>query len=125
MSGRIIFRIVAGLVLLAAIAGIAWYAFNLGAAQDVDPGAVQTGAGSYPYYAHPIWHPFNFLGFGCFGLLIPLFLLMVACGALRGVIGGTGWGRMHGYWRGENGEGLPPMFREWHRRAHEGPADKK
>ena len=35
MNGKIVFRIFAGLVLLAAIAGIAIFAFNLGAAQHV------------------------------------------------------------------------------------------
>ncbi len=125
MSGRIVFRIVAGLVLLAAIAGIGWYAFNLGAAQNVDVSASQPAVGTYPYYGSPFWHPFGFMGFGCFGLLVPFFLVLMAMAAFRHLVWGPRWGHMHGHWHGERGEGLPPMFREWHRRAHEEPADEK
>jgi hypothetical protein len=36
-----------------------------------------------------------------------------------------GWRHMHhGSW-GENGEGVPPMFNDWHRRAHEKPSEEK
>ena len=124
MNGRIIWRVFAGLVLLAAIAGIGWYAFNLGAAQNVEVTASQP-AGAYPHYGSPFWHPFGLGGFGCFGLLFPLFLACVAFCAFRRMIWGPRWGHMgHGHWHG-NGEGFPPMFREWHRRAHEEPADEK
>jgi TRAP-type C4-dicarboxylate transport system permease small subunit len=125
MSGRIVFRVVAALVLLAVIAGIGWYAFNLGAAQNVQVSAGQPSTGTYPNYSAPFWHPFGFLGFGCFGLLFPFFLVLMAFCALRRMLWGPRWGHMHGRWHGENGEWMPPMFREWHRRAHEEPADQK
>jgi hypothetical protein len=128
MNGKIFFRVFAALVLLAAIAGIAWYAFNLGAAQNVLVTAGQGVTQPYPYYGSPFWHPFGFLGFGCFGLIFPFFLILIAMGAFRRMIFGSHWGHMHGHWRGEHGEhgeGFPPMFREWHRRMHEEPADDK
>jgi hypothetical protein len=68
------------------------------------------------------------VGFGCFGILIPLFLLFLAIKAFRLLFWGPrmGWGRhyrMRG--RGWNGD-VPPMFEEWHKRAHgEEPAVKK
>ncbi len=78
----------------------------------------------------PFWRPFPFFGFGCIGLLIPLFLLFLAFGAFRRLMWGPRWGWHHmryGRWMGDEGEaGLPPMFAEWHRRAHgDAPTDKK
>jgi hypothetical protein len=135
MYKNIGFRILAALVLLAAIAGIAYFAFNAG----VQRGAVlnlpvpATGGQLVPYYAYgmPFMHPFPFFGFGCFGLLIPLFLLFLAFGAARRMLWGPRWGghhMHHGHWgdKGPGSEFVPPMFDEWHRRAHntpEQPAD--
>jgi len=129
MNGKIVLRIVAALVLIAAIAGIAFFAFNAGLAQNVAQ-SVQLTAGEsgnvpYSYYGMHHGHFFPFFGFGCFGLLIPLFLLCVALGALRRLFwGGPHWGFMHqhGPWGKGPDEGVSPMFREWHRRAHEAPA---
>ncbi len=134
MDGKIWLRILAGLVLLAAIAGIAFFAFNAGVAQGVVtklPAAGQTGNVPYPYYGAPFfWHAFPFwgFGFGCFGPLIALFLLFLAFRALRFIFWGPGWGwrhMEHRAWRhGWTEEGVPPMFHEWHQRAH-GEAEKK
>jgi hypothetical protein len=138
MTKHIVFRILAGLVLLAAIAGIAFFAFNAGVVHGTAlnvqaPAAVQPEKvpGAYPYgYGMPFHHPFPFFGFGCFGLLIPLFLLFLAFAAMRHMIWGPRWGHhMHGMHHGPWGdkgpwdEGVPPMFAEWHRRAHETPTD--
>jgi hypothetical protein len=128
-ASRIVFRIVAGLVLLAAIAGIGFFAYQAGVANG-SPITVQspsggTAPGPYPYYGYGFWHPFPFFGFGfgCFGLLIPLFLLFLAFGAFRRMLWGPRWGWRHmghhGPW-GEHGEGVPSMFAEWHKRAHGG-----
>jgi hypothetical protein len=129
MYGKIVFRVFAALVLLAAIAGIAWYAFNLGAAQNVPVASGETVPQSYPGYGSPFWHPFGFMGFGCFGLFFPLFLILIAMASFRHMIFGRRWGHMHGHWHGEHGErgeGFPPFFQEWHRRAHEeSPEEKK
>ncbi len=130
MDGKIWFRIVAVLVLIAAIAGVAFFAFNAGVATHVQLPANGNGQAPYPYYAYPFWRPFPFFGFGCFGPLIALFLLFLAIRAMGFLFwGGRGgrWGHMRRGWRrgwDEEG-GVPPMFREWHDRAHGQPAQEK
>jgi hypothetical protein len=137
MNEKIVGRIIAGLVLIAAIAGIAYFAFNAGVVKG-SPVTIQAPSGEaaqmpYPYFGNgmmPFHHPFGF-GFGCFGLLIPLFLLFVAMRAFRFMFWGPRWGHhMGGFgpwgWRGCGEDGLPPMFHEWHKRAHgEQPAEEK
>ena len=138
MVRHIVFRIFAGLVLLAVVAGIAFFAFQAGVAHGIALNIPNTssGAAASPYL-YP-WMPFGYFGwfpgFGFFGLLIPIFLLFLVFGSVRRIIWGPrmGWRHMdgekmtHGPW----GEGVPPMFNEWHRRAHasqtgEQPSDKK
>ena len=139
MTRSIVFRIVSALVLLAALAGIAFFAFNAGMAQGVATNiqipAGESGNLPYPYYGYgmPYWRHVPFFGFGCFGLLVPLFLLFLAFGAFRRLLWGPRWGwhmhrrgwgspMGHGPW----GESVPPMFAEWHRRAHgEEPPEEK
>lgn len=125
---HIFFRILAGLVLLAAIAGVGLLAYNAGvshgqAISAITPSA-QSGSTAYPIY--PFWWPFPFFGFGFFGLLAVIFLFFVAFGALRFALWGPrfGWRRWHrgyGHW-GERGSGeefpIPPMMAEMHRRMH-------
>ncbi len=124
MNGKIGLRIVAGLILLAAIAGIAFFAYQAGVAQG-SPITIEAPSGEsvpvpHPYYGYrygvPLHYPFGF-GFGCFGILILLFLFFIALKAFRVMAWGPrwGWGHRHGYW-GERG--VPPMFEEWHKRAH-------
>ncbi len=128
-------RIVAALVLVAALAAIGYFAFQAGVAQG-SPVTIQAPSGQtapvpYPYYGWGMpFHPFGF-GFGCFGFLIVLFLFFLAFRALRFLFWGPRWGWGHHYhgghgpWgRWENG--VPPMFEEWHKRAHgEQPEEKK
>jgi hypothetical protein len=124
MFRHIVFRIIAGIVLLAAIAGLGIFAYQAGVAHGVAANIQIPAAHGMPY-GHYMWFP----SFGIFGLLIPLFLLFLAFGALRRLIWGPRWGMRHmghgpmgpGSWR----EGVQPMFTEWHRRAHEQTADKK
>lgn len=135
MNEKIVSRIIAGLVLIAAIAGIAYFAFNAGVAKG-SPVTIQAPSGEsaqmpYPYYGYgmPFHRPFGF-GFGCLGLLIPLFLLFVAMRAFRFMFWGPRWGgHMGGHgpwkWRGCSEDGVPNMFHEWHKRAHGEPADEK
>lgn len=143
MAKNIVFRILAGLVLLAALAGIAFFAYNAGVAHgatlDVKALIPQTdGQPLTPHAYHFTYmHTFPFFGFGCFGLLIPFFLLMLAFAAFRHLLWGPHWGwrqrmRMHlhehghgpwgekGPWDGE----IPPMVAEWHRRMHENPTSE-
>ena len=92
------------------------------------------GAQPLPYYGYGMpWHAFPFFGFGCFGILIPLFLLFLAFSAMRHLLWGPRWWghRMHmhrhGPWeeKGPWGDEVPPMVAEWHRRMHgEPPTDE-
>src|SRR5512142_2266600 len=130
MAGKIVLRIVAALVLIAAVAGIAFFAFNAGVATHVQLPANANGQTPYPYYGWGFWHPFPFFGFGCFGPLIALFLLFLALRAMSFVFWGPRWGHgghMHRGWRhgwDEEG-GVPSMFREWHDRAHGQPTQQQ
>jgi hypothetical protein len=126
-------RIVAGLVLLAAIAGIAYFAFQAGVMRGspitIEAPSGETAPLPYPYYGYgPFHRPFGF-GFGFLGCLIPLFLFFVLFGAFRFLFWGPRWGWHrggHGPWRHSWGEGgVPPMFEEWHKRAHGQPEEKK
>ncbi len=139
MEGKIWLRILAALVLIAAVAGIAFFAYQTGVAHG-SPITVQAPGGQsvpppYPYagYGMP-WHVFPFFGFGCFGPLVALFLLFIALRAFSFVFWGPRWGHHmhggHGPWRhGWNEEGgVPPMFKEMHDRAHgkvDQPEEKK
>jgi hypothetical protein len=119
-------RIFFAVVLIAAIGGIAFLAFNAGVTHGT---AIQAPAGqnsgqAYPVYATPYWYPFPFFGFGFFGLLAMFFLFFVAFGAARFVLFGPRFGwhgmrRRYGSWgEGGSGEGIPHMFVEMHRRMH-------
>jgi len=129
---RIFWRVVAAVVLIAAVAGIAYYAYNAGLAQVGTQGAQlpANGTGSQPYYVYP-WHPFFWFGYGPLGCLIPLFLLLLAFAALRGLFwhGPMGWRHYmhhrHWDWQDKDDKFVPPMFEEWHRRAHEKPEEEK
>jgi hypothetical protein len=135
MNGNTGLRIVAVLVLVAAIAGIAFFAFQAGVAKGspvtIEAPSGQTAPAPYPYYGYgygmPFYRPWGF-GFGFLGFLIPLFLFFLVLRAFRFLFWGPRWGwGHHGPWRYGWGErGLPPMFEEWHKRAHgETTEDKK
>jgi hypothetical protein len=84
MYGRFFLRVLLGLLVIAAVVGIGAYTYQMGviqgAAQGIPEGAAPTITG--PHFYGRSFHPF--WGFGCFGLLIPLFF-----GGLRAV-----------FWRG-------------------------
>jgi hypothetical protein len=122
------FRIFFALVLITAIAGIAFLAFNAGVTHStvyaVQAPTSQNGIQAYPVYTTPYWFPFPFFGFGLFSFLAVLFLFFVAFGAARLLIFGPRFGRhmmyrRYGRWGDEgSGESIPPMFVEMHRRMH-------
>ena len=131
MNGKIVLRIVSALVLIAAIAGIAFFAFNAGVAQG-SPVTINAPEGQNvpaPCYHHGFGMPMPFFGFGCFGIIITVFLFMLAMKAFRMMMWGPRFGHMHGHgpWRRDWGEkGVPPMVDEWHKRMHdEAPAEDK
>jgi hypothetical protein len=133
---HIVFRIIAALVLLAAIASVAFFAFNAGVARgeaaNLQAPANQSGTPAYPFYGMPYWRPFPFFGFGflgLFALFIPIFLIFSAA---RFIIWGPRFRRhwMHGgpgrwsrWGNGDSEQDIPPMVAEMHRRMHE--ADKE
>jgi hypothetical protein len=127
-------RIVAALVLIAAIAGIAYFAFQAGVVRGspitIEAPSGETVPAPYPYYGYgygmPFHRPFGF-GFGFLGCLIPLFLFFLLFGAFRFLFWGPrwGWGHHHGPWGRHWENGVPPMFEEWHKRAHGQPEEKK
>jgi hypothetical protein len=136
MDGKIWLRILAGLVLIAAVAGIAFFAYQAGVANG-SPITVQSPNGQsapapYPYFGYGMrWHAFPFFGFGfgCFGPLIALFLLFIALRAISFIFWGPRWGwGHHRMWRHgwyEEG-GVPPMVKEMHDRLHgKQPEEKK
>ncbi len=119
---RILWRVLVVLVVVGAIVGLGFYAYNVGLAsgqaQAVPVQGGQVPVAPYPYFWHPFW------GFGFLSCLIPLFLLFLVFGSLRVLFwrGPMGMRRHwhHGPWgwRDPEGKGVPPFFEEWHRRAH-------
>src|SRR5829696_5572765 len=113
-------RIVSVLVLIAAIAGIAYFAFQAGVVRGspitIEAPSGETVPAPYPYYGYgygmPFHRPFGF-GFGFFGFLILLFLFFAALRAFRFLFWGPrwGWGHHggHGPWGRSAEHGVPPM----------------
>jgi len=114
MGGRFAFRWLTGFVMVAALAGVAFYSYNLGVAQGVAQGvaervAAAPGATGVPVVIWPRPWGFGFGFFPFFPFLFILFWFFVARALFwRGVWRGRGCG--YG--------GVPPAFDEWHRRAH-------
>ena len=123
-------RILSVLVLIAAVAGIAFFAYQAGFANG-SPVTLEAPTGQsvpapypYPYYGMPFYRPWGF-GFGCFGILIPIFLFFLVLSALRFLFWGPrlGWRHHHGAWKRGWDEDVPPMFDDWHKRAHNRPGE--
>ena len=139
MNEKIGLRIVSALVLIAALAGIAVFAFQAGVAKGspitIEAPSGQTAPVPNPYYGYGYGMPFHGphfgfgYGFGCFGPLLALFLVFIALKSFRLLFWGPRWGHM-GHHRGPWGRhwenGVPPMFDEWHKKMHgEQPEEKK
>jgi len=132
MYRRIVLGVLLGLVLIAGAAAIGFYAYQAGIAQ----GLVQSGklvapappdGFAYHYWGGPFFFhgPFGFGGFGFLGCLIPFLFFALIFSLIRLIIFGPrrwGWG-YRGHWGSGSWEkGVPPMFEEWHQRAHGDPA---
>lgn len=132
MNGNTGLRIVSALVLVAVIGAIAFFAYQAGVAQGspitIEAPSGESGQLPYPYYGYGFHHrPFGF-GFGLFGFFFVLFLIFVGLKAMRFLFWGPRWG--WGHHRGAGGrhweKGVPPMFEDWHKRAHgEQPEDRQ
>ena len=120
-------RILLAVVIVGAVAGLAWFTFNAG----VNYGLAQSGkivlaqpeagaVGPYPYYGYgPFMHRSFGFGFGFLGCLVPLFFFFLVFGLLRFVFGRGPWGwghggTGHGPWR----ERAEAHLNEWHKQAH-------
>ena len=111
MGHRFGFRLLGAIVVCAAIAGVGFYAYNLGVAQGVAESGralAAPGAGTPVVVVWPRPWGFGFGFFPFFPLVFILFWVFVA----RGL-----------FWRGRRGracgyDGVPAAFDEWHRRAH-------
>jgi hypothetical protein len=139
MNKHVVFRILMWMVLVGAVVGIGALAFSAGMTQGLALGA-QAPAGDavqapLPVYLLPYGRPWVGLGgFGCFGALMVLVLLFLIFGAARALLWRGRWGghaMRHGPWgtppTGGTGEWVrcvPPVFDEWHRRAHSAPGDE-
>lgn len=130
MNGRFISAILLVLVLIAGAAGLGYYTYNAGVAQGlVDSGKLVAPATGvvpapmqfgYPYGPMFFHRPFGYYGFGVLGCLVPILFIFLFFGLLRGMFGWRrhwGWGGHYGPPGGMHHD-VPPMFEEWHKRAH-------
>src|SRR5688572_27129796 len=134
MYGKgLIFRVIGALLLVGLMVAGGYMAYQAGVAQGVAGApvvataiaqAAESGEGSpmiYGYgYPHPYGfgrHHFGFLPFGICGSILFVFFFF---GLLRMIFfRGMGWGHHgHGHWGRHWEGGAPPMFDEWHKRAH-------
>ncbi len=129
MKKHVLFRIISAVVLIAALAGIAGFAFNAGMTRGLalnpqSAAILEQGCPGleFGYGYRPHMFPGAFLP----GLLFMLFLIFLAIKAGRRMMCGPRFGWHHhmphpGAWDEHNNEGnfVPPMFAEMHRRLHE------
>jgi hypothetical protein len=111
MNNRYLLRaLVIGVLFLGAAAVLGIGAYNAGVAQGLAESGRLIAA---PAVGTPVYVWQRPWGFGFFPFF-PLLFLFLFFFVVRGML----WrGRGHGGWRYRY-EGVPPMFEEWHRRAH-------
>jgi hypothetical protein len=124
MGHRFGFRLLFVVALLAAAAGAGWWGYSVGVAHGLaqagSAAAAAAGGGALPgatpVYFYP--RPWGF-GFGFFPfapLLFILFWVVIVRALFWRGRWGRGYGRGYAYACGPGG--VPPVFDEWHRRAH-------
>jgi hypothetical protein len=120
MHGRILFRLVLAVAIVALLGLLGGAVYNAGVGAGMAAAAPGTPAAPYPYWGYGWGSGFGFFGF--FGFLLVLFLVF---GLIRAFAWGGGrrrWDGDHGPYRGRwEGRGHD-LFEEWHRRAHGGDA---
>jgi hypothetical protein len=141
--------LVVGALIIGALAYNAGYSQGVVEGVSVAAPAVvpQTPGTPVPYYGRGFYAPRPFGGgFSLFGLLFGGLIILLIIGFVRRAFWRGAWGRggwWHDWgradWRGERGsertgeradapgqwqpgQGVPPPFEEWHRRAHAGSA---
>jgi hypothetical protein len=118
MSRRILVGVAVALVAVIVVGAIGTTTYRAGVLRGLaDAGRLPSPEGGpIPYggYYGPFWHHGPW-GFGFFGLLSSLLAVVLLIGLVRALF----WGRWcTGPYRLST-TGVPPMFEEWHRRAHE------
>jgi hypothetical protein len=101
----LVYELSQALVLLIAIAAIAFFAYQAGVAQGspitIEAPSGETSPAPYPYYGYGMryHHPFTW-GFGCLIPLFGVFLLVLALKSFRVMMWGPrwGWGGHRGHW---------------------------
>jgi hypothetical protein len=144
MNRRVVLGIFVVLLLVVVAVAAGGYAYNVGVAQGLANSGklvAPDGTGVAPltpfFYGAPYFYrPFGF-GFGFLGCLFPLLGFFLIFSLIRVIFWRGGWGGRRGWgghgWgpgygsggpegQGQNfgpgGQGVPPMFSEWHKRAH-------
>jgi hypothetical protein len=129
MSGRIVFRILGGLLILALLIAGGSFIFQAGVAQGISQApevatAIEQAAENgqsmpmmhnyhYGYGHHGFGYGHHF-GFGIFKLIGFLFFMFIFFGVMR-MIFFRAWGHKHGgHWGGK----WENKFDEWHKHAH-------
>ena len=112
MNRRVVSMVLAGLLVIAAVAAVGIYEYRAGVARGVAmsgklPPAAGWGGAPYPYPGYWHFHPFGFV--------FPLLWRFLVFGLGRRMFGWGRWGGGPGYGRWNN----PTQLDEWHRKAHE------
>ena len=126
MFGRIALGFLLVFVLIAGVAGIGGYAYNMGLTQGLASGAKlevapTQGVAPVPFYGYgaPFMHRSFGGGWGFLSCLVPLFVFFVFFSVMRMVFWRARWGGMHGMHHRKWEGGVPPMAEEWHKKMHE------
>jgi hypothetical protein len=133
-----VFRVIGALLLVGLMVAGGFMAYQAGVAQGVAEApvvataisqAADNGAGAPLGYGHGYGygHPYGFgrhhFGFFPFGICGSILFVFFFFGLLRMIFfrpWHAGWGH-HGHWGRHWEGGAPPMFDEWHKRAHKVP----
>lgn len=125
-----IFRLIGVLLLLGLVAAGGYFAYKAGLAQGIAQApevaeAIREGAPvppMYDYRPYGLGYPYHFGFFPFGGICLSIFFLFLFLGLLRMVF--CPWRHSKQNWNRKWEGGAPPMFEEWHKRAH-GEAEKK
>lgn len=122
MDRRAVLFAVLAVVIVVGALGLAAYSYNMGVVQglaqsDKLPAPGNGTAPYYPFAGGPyLFRPWGW-GFGLLGCLVPLFFFFLIFGMFRMLFWGGRWG--YGWRHGMAERGVPPMFEQWHQKAHE------
>lgn len=115
MDRRVWLSWMVGLPAIALLALLGVYIYDLGVAHGLAQG---TGAGFRDAPVVGWWRPWGF-GFGFFPFF-PFVFILLWFAVLRGFFWRGPWyGRRWGRGWGDERDGVPPAFEEWHRRMHD------